>query len=86
MNNKINMRPVPGKPVKGPFDGAFMRHIAFHHQIRADGLCQRPQPLAEPLHLIGEGKLGTLLRRRSGNAPGAGTFIRDPHDETTLSC
>ena len=85
VNDEIDGRPVTGKPVKGLSYRAFMRDIAFHHQVGADRFRQRAQPLAEPLHLIGEGKLGTGLGGGGGDAPGAGAFIRDAHDQAPLA-
>ena len=51
----------------------------------ADRFRQRTQPLAEPLHLIGEGKLGAGLGGGGGDAPGAGAFICDAHDQAPLA-
>ena len=85
MNNKIDARPVAGKPVKSAGNTALLGHVALDHQIRSHRFGKRAKPLAKPLHLVGEGKLGTGLGGGGGDAPGAGPLIGDTHDQPAFA-
>ncbi|MGY4283403.1 hypothetical protein ACVWXO_002623 [Bradyrhizobium sp. LM2.7] len=55
------------------------------HQIDAELLRQRLDPLAQGLALEGEGKLGAMGMQRLRHAPGDRMIIGDAHDQTALA-
>src|SRR5215468_895673 len=66
-------------------DAGVVHDVAGYDEIDADRLCQRRNPLAESVTLIGEGQLGPRGGNSARNAPGDRPLVRDAHDEAALA-
>ena len=85
VNRKIQLIPMLAQLAKGIFNPVLCGNITFDKDIRAYRGCQRLQPFAKALYLIGKGQLCPVCGRCLGNAPGSRAFIGNAHNQAFFS-
>ena len=85
MHHEIERAPAILQGLKGEVHAGIVSHIHINHDVRANRLRQRFQPLAESLALVGKGQFGAGLGHRLGDPPGDRAFVGHAHDQPAFA-
>ncbi len=85
MHHEIEPAPALGQCREQRIKAGLGGDVGLQHEIALQAFRQWPDPLAERVPLIGEGKPGPMGMQLPGNAPGDRAFVGDAHDEALLA-
>ena len=85
MDQEIERAPCLGERREHALDGRLVGHVAGQHQLGADLVRERLDPLLDGVALIGERDLGALVGHGLGDAPGDRAVIGDAEHDAALA-
>ena len=85
VDQEIERAPLLGDRREHGFDARLVGHVAGQHELRADLVRERLDPLLDGVALISERDLGALVGHGLGDAPGDRPVIGDAEHDAALA-